>query len=197
MESPQLSIQIKEESLKGKCFCNWQQCLGLQKTTLVSEKQNDWDENLSFVLSAYHSSVHTSTSCTPNSFVYARETNLPMDLMLPGTKRDAIKAENYPEYVQWVRKTFQTPHTFARKHLQKSLMRNQQNYNAYAKSRPPFKEGQMARYYYLPIKISGKFIKPWTGPWKVIKQVTEVDYRIARLADLKNTRVVHIDHLKF
>ena len=58
--------------------------------------------------------------------------------MLAGTRGDATKAENYPEYVQWVRKVLQTAHTFARRHLQKSLMRNQRNFNAYAKNRPTF-----------------------------------------------------------
>ena len=83
-------------------------------SVFISEKQNDWGEYLPCVLSAYRSSVHVSTSCTSNSLLYARETNLPIDLLPPRTRRDATKAENYPEYVQWVRK-----------HLQKSLVRTQ------------------------------------------------------------------------
>ena len=69
-------------------------------SVFILDKPGDWDDHLLYELSAYRSSVHDSTNCTPNSLVYSRETNLPIDLMLPASKADDIKANNYPEYVQ-------------------------------------------------------------------------------------------------
>ena len=165
-------------------------------SVFVHDKPNTWDDHLPYVLSAYRSSVHDSTKCTPNCLVYARETNLPIDLMLPPTKGDEAKAESYPEYVQFVCRALQTAHTFARRHLGKALICQKRNYDSHTKSRSAFQVGDLVRYYYVPIKTSHKFAHPWIGPFKVLAKVTEVDYCIGRVSRPKDTRVVHVDHLK-
>ena len=48
----------------------------------------------------------------------------------------------------------------------------------------------------MPLTQGNKFAKPWTGPWRVIAKVTEVNYRISLLSNPKKTRVVHYDYLK-
>ena len=165
-------------------------------SVFVSDRPGDWDEHLPFMLSAYRSSVHASTQCTPNSLVYGKETNLPIDLMIPGSHMSDIKARNYPDYVQFVRKALQSAHSFARQHMGKALIRQKRNYDVHAKSRSSFKVGDLVRYYYVPLKNKNKFACPWIGPYKVTKLVTEVDYRIERLSGRPDTRVVHVDHLK-
>ena len=165
-------------------------------SVFVHANPTDWDEHLPYVLSAYRSSVHSSTNCTPNSLVYARETNLPLDLILPTSRSDHLKAQNYPQYVQWIRQVLQSAHTFARRHLGKALVRQKRNYDSYAKSRPTFPLGALVRYFYTPAKNKHKFSKPWLGPFEVIEQVTPVDYRIQRVGNPADTRVVHVDHLK-
>ena len=165
-------------------------------SVFVHDNPTDWDEHLPYVLSAYRSSVHSSTNCTPNSLVYARDTNLPLDLILPTSRSDHLKAQNYPQYVQWIRQALQSAHTFARKHLGKALVRQKRNYDSYAKSRPTFALGSLVRYFYTPAKHKHKFSKPWLGPFEVLEQVTPVDYRIRRVGNPVDTRVVHVDHLK-
>ena len=165
-------------------------------SVFVCDRPGDWDEHLPFMLSAYRSSVHASTQCTPNSLVYGKETNLPIDLMIPGSHMSDIKARNYPDYVQFVRKALQSVHSFARQHMGKALIRQKRNYDVHAKSRSSFKVGDLVRYYYVPLKNKHKFACPWIGPYKVTKLVTEVDYRIERLSGKPDTRVVHVDHLK-
>ena len=165
-------------------------------SVFVCDRPTEWDEHLPYLLSAYRSSVHASTQCTPNSLVYGRETNLPIDLMIPGSHQSDIKAQNYPDYVQFVRTALQSAHTFARRHMGQALVRQKRGYDVHAKNRSSFKVGDLVRYYYVPIKNRNKFACPWIGPYKVINTMTEVDYRIQRLARPKDTRVVHIDHLK-
>ena len=52
------------------------------------------------------------------------------------------------------------------------------------------------RYYYPPLRQKSKFALPWTGPWRVVEQVTAVDYRIELLSNTRKKRVVHHDSLK-
>ena len=165
-------------------------------SVFIGDRPGDWDETLPFLLSAYRSSVHASTQCTPNSLVYGRETNLPIDLLLPGSPQSDRKATNYPDYVQFVRKSLQSAHSFARAHMGKALVRQKRNYDVNAKSRSSFKKGDLIRYYYVPEKNRHKFACPWLGPYKVIDKLTEVDYRIEKLAGKPDSRVVHVDHLK-
>ena len=43
---------------------------------------------------------------------------------------------------------------------------------------------------------SRKLHKPWSGPFKVIKKLLEVNYRIQKLKNRRNRVVVHFDRLK-
>ena len=165
-------------------------------SVFACDRPTTWDDHLPYLLSAYRSSVHASTQCTPNSLTYGRETNLPIDLMIPGSPQSDIKAQNYPDYVQFVRKALQTAHSFARRHMGQALVRQKRGYDVHAKNRSSFNTGDLVRYYYVPIKNRDKFACPWVGPYKVLERVTEVDYRIQRLERTRDTRVVHIDHLK-
>ena len=116
--------------------------------------------------------------------------------MIPGSHQSNIKAQNYPDYVQFVQTALQSAHAFARQHMGQALVRQKCGYDVHAKSRSSFNVGDLVRYYYVPLKNRHKFACPWIGLYKVIVKMTEVDYRIQRLARLKDTRVVHVDHLK-
>ena len=101
-----------------------------------------------------------------------------------------------PEYVEYIRKCIRTSYDFARDHLGRAAIRQKKGYDAYARDRPKFKKGDFVRYYYPPAKQSNKFARPWIGPFKVEERVTQVDYRITLVSDLRKSRVVHIDSLK-
>ena len=164
-------------------------------SAFVTERANDWDSHLPFVLMAYRTSVHSSTGCTPHIMVYGHEANLPVDLVYPTPDESTLPACPH-EYVEYLRKTIQTVHEFAREHLGRSAVRQKKNYDAHTKLSAPYKTGDIVRYYYKPLTQANKFARPWTGPWKIMQQVTEVDYRIALLSNPKKTRIVHYDVLK-
>jgi transposase InsO family protein len=52
-------------------------------STVVNENMDDWDDHLPYVMSAYRSSVHDSTGCTPNKLMLGRESTTPVDLLYP------------------------------------------------------------------------------------------------------------------
>ena len=45
----------------------------------MNERCDDWDELIPGVLFAYHTSVHSSTKCTPFEVMYERKAKLPID----------------------------------------------------------------------------------------------------------------------
>ena len=170
-------------------------------SAFVSDRANDWDEHLPYVLMAYRSSRHSSTGCTPYSMTYGRECTMPVDLLFPDpTVPSAPNLANHkscgPEYVEYIRRLIQTSHTFARDHLHRASVRQKKGYDAYAKDRPKFQPGDLVRYYYPPSKTTNKFARPWIGPFLIQERVTPVDYRIVLVSDQKKIRVVHIDNLK-
>ena len=160
----------------------------------VSESGLDWDQYLPYVLLAYRSSVNASVGCTPNLMVYGRECNLPVDVMYD-TVPDVIPT--CPQYyVEFLRKGLTSAHAFAREHLKKAAIRQKRNYDKKTSHRQPFKEGDLVRYYYPPLRQKSKFALPWTGPWRVVEQKSSVDYRIELVSCPTKRRVVHYDSLK-
>ena len=167
-------------------------------SAFVSERANDWDEHLPYVMMAYRSSKHSSTGCTPYSMIYGRECTMPVDLLFPDTQvpKSTPDQDCGPEYVEYIKKTIQTAHRFAREHLHRAAIRQKKGYDAYAKDRPKFQPGDFVRYYYPPCKTTNKFARPWIGPFQVMERVTPVDYRIQLVSNPDKIRVVHIDNLK-
>ena len=165
-------------------------------STYVSKTASDWDEHLPYVMSAYRSSPHASTNCTPYAMVFGREMNLPVDLMYPTAVETSCTPKCGPEYVDWIRQAIASAHQHARSSLDKSAIRQKLGYDAHSKRRPTLKPGDKVRYYYPPAKQGNKMASPWLGPFTVLDQVTDVDYRIR--SDLRRERVLvtHIDNLK-
>ncbi len=86
-------------------------------STVVSEKQNDWDDHLPAALCAYRSTTHASTGVSPHKMVYGVEIMLPMDLMLGDTGPEQPEQEYSYEYVEWIKDSLRRAHSRARKTL--------------------------------------------------------------------------------
>ena len=160
----------------------------------VAESGLDRDQYLPYVMLAYRSSVNASTGCKPNLMVYGRECNLPIDVMYDRVPEIVHACPQ--DYVDFLRKGLTSAHAFARQHLEEAALRQKRNYDKKTSHHEPFKEGDLVRYYYPPLRQKSKFALPWTGPWRVLEQVTSVDYRIELVSRPTKRRVVHYDSLK-
>ena len=65
----------------------------------VGQNQRSWDDHLPLVLLAYRSSVHDSTSLSPAMMTYARELDLPVDLIYGSPQSVSGQATEVPAYV--------------------------------------------------------------------------------------------------
>ena len=163
-------------------------------SAFVTDTGLDWDQHIPYVMMAYRTSVNSSTGCTPQVMVYGQEANLPIDLVYDTQLVDLPKCPQ--DYVEFLKSAIQGAHTFAREHLKKAAMRRKRYYDRNARKREPFEENALVRYYYPPVRQQSKFGRPWIGPWRVVKQVSEEDYLIELVANPKKRRVVHHDVLK-
>ena len=51
-------------------------------SSYVKDCHDDWSHHLAFVMMAYRSSLHESTSCSPSKVIFGRENNLPLTIIL-------------------------------------------------------------------------------------------------------------------
>jgi hypothetical protein len=51
-------------------------------SAFVRENQRDWDEYVYLLMLAYRSSEHESIGTSPNSMMFGRELNLPVNLFI-------------------------------------------------------------------------------------------------------------------
>ena len=56
--------------------------------TVVSEQQDDWDDQLPALLSAYRSTPHGSTGVSPYRMLYGVEMTMPLDLVIGDVGRE-------------------------------------------------------------------------------------------------------------
>ena len=80
--------------------------------TEVSDKQDDWDENIPVLTMAYRSSVHETTGETPNMMMLGRELPMPSHLLACPDSEEAVTAV---EYVERLKRKMQEAHESAQK----------------------------------------------------------------------------------
>ena len=89
-----------------------------------------------------------------------------------------------------------TAYSTLRTKLKASFDRQRQYYNRNIHGKP-YKDGDLVFLYstVIPKGRSRKFHQPWTGPYKIVKQLSDAVYRIQHTRNRKRL-VVHFDHLK-
>ena len=158
----------------------------------VSDATNNWDLNIGLALMAYRSAVQASTLYTPYFLLYEREMRLTLDVIYRPPERDQWRTE----YAIEVRKTLAQAYDVARDYLQLAHKRQTDYYDRCTRGKR-FKLGESV-WLHTPVLEKGvapKFHEPWTGLFKVKKQLSDVTYEIQDMAN-KTSKVVHFDGLK-
>ena len=141
---------------------------------------------------AYCSAVQVSTGYTPYFLLYGREMRLPLDVIYRPPERDQPRTD----YAIEVRKTLDQAYKVARDHPQLAHKRQKDYYNRRTRGKR-FKQGESV-WIHTPVIEKGvapKLNEPWTKPFKLKKQLSDVKYEIQDMAN-KTSKVVHFDLLK-
>ncbi len=159
---------------------------------VVSEQQDDWDDHLPAVLSAYHSTPHSSTGLSPYRMVYGVEMTMPIDLVIGEVGQQRPNVHCPVEYVEWLKGSIRDAHTLARENLKKATKRQKKGYGE-ASQNVCFQRGDWVWRVYPPVS-GGKLHYKNRGPWLVLAKVSSVTYKIQRHTGAE-PEIVHVDKL--
>ena len=132
--------------------------------SIISQEDKDWDINLPLVMCAYRTSIQETTRAMPFNVMFGREARLPIDLIFPSPESGNNS----------------TPSKYAvelRIRLEQAYHSELYDKN---KSGSPLKVGDKVwlRSTVVPRRKSHKFHCPWSGPFVIVKILSDVLYRI-------------------
>ena len=81
---------------------------------VVSEQQDDWDDQLPALLSAYRSTPHSSMGVRTYRMLYDVEMTMPLDLVICNVDREWPGVHCPTEYVEWLSGSIRDAHAIAR-----------------------------------------------------------------------------------
>ena len=143
----------------------------------LEQNLNDWDVDLKALCQAYNTSVQDTTGYIPFFLMFGREIRMPVDLMhglSPGTVSDVTSLSTY---VQQLQSKLTAAYTFVHQNVSVQQRRQKENYDQKIHGKPH----QISELVWLhtPVVKKGqarKFHQPWTGPYKVRKKLSDVNY---------------------
>ena len=152
----------------------WHRTLNMMMKVFLERDDKEWVKYLPAMVMAYNTKVNSSTGVTPFFATFGREARLPVDLILPTPGEQPVGMN---EHVDLAIKRFQRIYTFMRQNQEAVIRRNAKLYTGKVET---YAENQKV-WYLCPRKVASKPRKltdEWVGPYKIVKQVAEVLYKI-------------------
>ena len=162
--------------------------------TCTGDHPFDWEQHIRKVCMAYNSSVHASTGYTPFYLMFGRQARLPLDVMY-GTPGPIVQSPS--EHASALKQQMTAAFTLVRRHQIAKHKRQKDFYDQKVHGKP-YEPGSVV-WLHSPFVGRGKSRKlhhPWSGPYKVVKKLSEATYRIQKMLGRKQRKVVHFDRLK-
>ena len=172
----------------------WNRTLLGMLATCVGEHPEDWEEYVSKACLAYNTSVHATTGFAPFYLMFGRQARIPVDLMYGTAEPESM---NYGEYATKLQESLTKAYKLARGSLAVKQERQTELYNKKVHGEP-YEVGMLVWLLnpQVPRGKSKKLHRWWTGPFKVVKRLSEVTYRIQHVRNRAKRLVVHFDRLK-
>ena len=166
--------------------------------TSAQDNPTQWELHLRKICMAYNTSIHPSTGFSPFFLMFGRQAKLPVDLVYGSTPTES---QPQHEYARQLEKILQGAFQVARENMGTATERMKEVYNQRVHGKQ-YEPGDLV-WLHTPVVPKGKPRKlhcPWTGPFRVVKRLSAVTYRILdlrRIAARRRKRmVVHFDRLK-
>jgi len=126
--------------------------------------------------------------------MFDRQAHIPVDVIY-GAPNNTTQSPN--TYASTLGKQMNQAFTLARKH---SLLKHAKQKELYDKKvhGKPYQKGDYV-WLHSPMgkrEVSKKLNHPWSGPYKVVKKLSEANYRIEQLQGKWSRKIVHFDRLK-
>ena len=159
---------------KSNSVERYHRTMGRRLRALLHEYGRDWDQHVPAVLLSIRTSRNRSTGFTPFFLERGREARLPIDIGLGYSPIDRVSTGDYADRLF---DTFQSAYRDVTNVQREYVDRQRQLYNEREKR---IKVGDLV-WLYTPrpkLGVSRKFQNFWSGPFKVISQISNVLFRI-------------------
>jgi len=164
---------------------------------VVSDHQKDWDEHVSYALTAYRATKDSATGFSPNYLVFGREKASPFELMFLGIpENEDDPARTHCEYVSVLKDCYRRSYAIVRENLKIATFQNKKKYDQRVKV-AKYVPGDWVWVFY-PRWVQGKSPKwqrYYDGPYLVLEAIGDVNYRVQR-SNRSRKQVVHVNKIK-
>ena len=169
--------------------------LDMLSTGLADDSNHsDWESHLPKVCLAYNTSVQSTTGYTPFYLMFGRQARLPVDIMYGLPKQEET---NCSSYAARVRDALYKAYDRVRSRMSGQLQRQKELYDKKIHGEP-FEPNSLVWLHSTAVKrgTPRKLHLPWKGPFRVVKKLSDVTYRIQDVLNKRRRLVVHFDRLK-
>ncbi len=153
----------------------------------------DWVEQVCFVLFVLRQMPHADSGYSPFDMVYGFRVRTPLDALYHGLYEVEAEKLNVCEWVTRMAERLENVRDSAALGVAKGKESRLQYLNRGTKMRE-FKEGDLVLY-----RVPGRTCKlsdSWQGPYKVLRKMGAVNYRIGKVENEKHSKVVHVNCIK-
>ncbi|CAG2249606.1 unnamed protein product [Mytilus edulis] len=160
----------------------------------VDEHHTNWDQLLPYVMMAYRTAVHETTGSTPNRMMMGREVATPVDIMYELPRE--VKSIPANKWVWELQERMEDAHQFVQNHVNKEMLRQKQYHDKHLSWNKFNKNDKV--FVFFPVRKLGqspKFTSYWRGPFKVLKQYSEVTY-LVNCGRKGRPQVIHVDRMR-
>ena len=161
----------------------------------TNQHQTDWDQHIGLLAMAYRSVPHDTTRETPNMLMLGREVTVPVDLVLDAPPEEPEELA-WSQYAADLQERLREVHEAARASTAQQMVSQKRHYDANVRL-ITYAEGDVV-WLHNPVRRKGKspkFMRPWVGPYVIVSQINDVNFRIQSSPRAKY-QIVHADRLK-
>jgi len=163
-------------------------------STTIKEYQGTWEDHVQAVCLAYNTSVQPTTGYSPFYLMFGRQARIPVEIMFGS---GPVATSSPSAYATKLHQSLTLAYNEVRDKMKATFQRQKQFYDRKVHGKP-FSVGDLI-WLYSPAVPSGqakKLYHPWTGPYEVVKKLSDATYRVVNTQCKRQRFVVHFDRLK-
>ena len=163
----------------------------------ISVNQTDWDRFIDGIVFAYNSTIHETTGITPYRMVFGEEMTLPVNLITENLdSEEELIFGSEAGYVRNLEKCLCEMYQIVRSVTNQNSARQKRVYDRNVRS-ISYEVGDLVRRSQPKVAVGckTKLARKWTGPWLVVKRLSDVLFQIKH-SETSKPIVVHSDNIK-
>uniref|UniRef100_A0A8C5PVR5 Integrase catalytic domain-containing protein n=1 Tax=Leptobrachium leishanense TaxID=445787 RepID=A0A8C5PVR5_9ANUR len=160
---------------------------------VVAADGKDWDCLLPYLMFAIREVPQASTVSSPFELLYGRHLRGLLDIAKETWEQATTPLKSVVKHIAQMQDRIEKVMSIVKSHLQQAQHAQARVYNRSAKVRT-FNPGD--RVLVLVPTVESKFLAQWKGPYEVVEQIGEVNYRVHQPGKWKPYQIYHVNLLK-